>query len=91
MLPHAWTGKIPIFWSYKCQKKQNDVAKELFKKSSVKLLFVFFAYTGYLLKGGSWEPVQLVSFELCDDAYFTVLLFSILAAPICIHPPYKKK
>ena len=73
------------------KKKQNDVAKELFKKSSVKLLFVFFAYTGYLLKGGSWEPVQLVSFELCDDAYFTVLLFSILAAPICIHPPHKKK
>ena len=55
------------------KKKQNDVAKELFKKSSVKLLFVFFAYTGYLLKGGSLEPVQLVSFDQILKESFDVL------------------
>ena len=43
-----------------------------------------------LVKKESWEPVQLVSFELCDDAYFTVLLFSILAAP-SVSPTSQKK
>ena len=69
------------------EKKQDDVAKELFKKSSVKLLIVFFAYTGYLSKGVSWELVQLVSFDRIPKESFDVLcpVLEGMNPSVCFH------